>query len=184
MFAIAEVGSLQEEREETMIEKKIFKPRPSTGWIWVGLIGFVLLATGLGLMITQGLSSPFLLMIVLTIPIGAGFLLLAIFFPAMRYEIEGSRLTLRYGPLLRYTIELTQIKSIRSRDLKISPVSSFRFPGVAIFAVPYPEVGTVKMCATAASHGILLIETASAKYGLTPANEQGFVAELRDRMRQ
>jgi hypothetical protein len=167
-----------------MTEKKIFKPRPSTGWIWVGLIGCVLLATGLGLMITQGLSSPFLLMILLTIPIGIGFLVLAIFFPTMRYEIEGSRLTLCYGPLLRYTIEMGQIKSIRSRDIEISLVSSFRFPGLAIFSVPYPEVGTVKMCATAASHGILLIETASGKYGLTPADEQGFVAELRDRMRK
>jgi hypothetical protein len=167
-----------------MTEKKIFKPRPSTGWIWVGLIGLLPLATGLGLMITQGLSGPFLITILLTIPIGIGFLLLAIFFPTMRYEIEGSRLTLRYGPLLRYTIELGQIKSIRSRDLQISPVSSFRFPGLAIFAVPYPEIGTIKMCATAASHGILLIETTSAKYGLTPADEQGFVAELRERMRQ
>ncbi|MGE5375903.1 MAG: PH domain-containing protein [Bacteroidota bacterium] len=167
-----------------MTEKKIFKPRPSTGWIWVGLIGFMLLATGLGLMIMQGLSSPFLLMILLTIPIGTGFLVLAIFFPTMRYEIEGSRLTLLYGPLLRYTIEIGQIKSIRSRDLEISLVSSFRFPGLAIFSVPYHEVGIIKMCATAASHGILLIETASAKYGLTPADEQQFVAELRERMKQ
>ncbi len=167
-----------------MTEKKIFKPRPSTGWIWVGLIGLVPLATGLGLLITYGLSSAFLLTILITIPIGIGFLLLAIFFPTMRYEIEGSHLSLVYGPLLRYTIELGQIKSIRSRDLEISPVSSFRFPGLAIFAVPYPEVGTIKMCATAASHGILLIETTSAKYGLTPANEQEFVAELQERMRQ
>jgi hypothetical protein len=167
-----------------MIEKKIFRPRPSTGWIWVSVIALVLLATGFGLMITQGLSGPFLITILLMIPIGIMFLLLAIFFPTMRYEMEGSCLTLRYGPLLRYTIELGQIKSIRNRDLQISLVSSFRFPGLAIFAVPYPEVGTVKMCATAASHGILLIETASAKYGLTPADEQQFVAELRDRMRQ
>jgi hypothetical protein len=167
-----------------MIEKKTFKPRPSIGWIWVSLIGLVLLATGLGLMIIYGLSSPFLITILLTVPIGIVFLVLAIFFPTMRYEIEGSRLTLRYGPLLRYTIELGQIKSIRSRDLEVSFVSSFRFPGLAIFAVPYPEVGTIKMCATAASHNILLIETASAKYGLTPADEQQFVAELRSRMRQ
>jgi hypothetical protein len=167
-----------------MTEKKIFKPRPSTGWIWVSIIGLVPLATGLGLMITQGLSGPFLITILLAIPIGIGFLLLAIFFPFMRYEIEGSRLTLLYGPLLRYTIELEQIRNIRSRDLEISLVSSFRFPGLALFAVPYPEVGTIRMCATAASHGILLIETASAKYGLTPADEQQFVAELRNRMRQ
>jgi hypothetical protein len=38
------------------------------------------------------------------------------------------------------------------------------------------------MCATAASTGILLIETESTRYGLTPADEEGFVAELRKRM--
>jgi hypothetical protein len=124
-----------------------------------------------------------MLMILLTVPIGILFLLIAVFFPVMRYEIEGSRLTLTYGPLLRYKIDIDQIKSIRRRDLGVGFVSSFRFPGLAIFNVSYPEIGTVKMCATAASHGILLIETASTKYGLTPADEQEFVAELRGRMR-
>jgi hypothetical protein len=78
----------------------------------------------------------------------------------MRYEMDGSRLTLLYGPLLRYRIDIEQIKSIRRRDIGFSLVSSFRFPGLALFNVPYPEIGTVKMCATAASNGILLIETA------------------------
>jgi hypothetical protein len=113
---------------------------------------------------------------------GLMFLVITIFFPAMRYELDGTRLTLTYGPLLRYTIDVKQIKSIRRRDLQISPVSSFRFPGLAIYSVLYPEIGIVKMCATAASTGILLIETDSAKYGLAPANEQEFVAELRARM--
>jgi hypothetical protein len=166
-----------------MTSKKIFKPRPSTGWVWVGAIGLVLLASGLSQLITSGFSGPFMLMIVLTVPIGIGFLLLAIFFPTMCYEMEGTRLTLIYRPLLRYSIDINQIKSIRRCDLGISLVSSFRFPGLALFGVPYQEVGTVKMCATAASQGILLIETASTKYGLTPADEQEFVAELRGRMR-
>ena len=166
-----------------MNSKKIFKPRQSAGWIWVSVIGLILLGTGLGLMITSGFSGPFLLTILLTISIGMGFLLIAIFFPAMRYEIEGTHLTLTYGPLLKYTIDIAQIKNIRRRDLSVSLVSSFRFPGLAIFSMPYPEVGTVRMCATAASHGILLIETESTKYGLTPAEEEKFVAELRQRMR-
>jgi hypothetical protein len=135
------------------------------------------------LLFSTGFTGPFMLMIVLTIPIGIGFLLVAVFFPTMCYEIEGSHLTLTYGPLLRYTIDIGKIKSIRRCDLGISLLSSFRFPGLAIFAVPYPEVGTVKMCATAASNGILLVETESAKYGLTPADEAQFVSELRNRMK-
>ena len=120
--------------------------------------------------------------ILLTIPLGLVFLLITIFFPAMRYEIEGKHLIVSYGPLLRYTIDIGQIKSIRRRDLGISLLSSFRFPGLAIFGVPYREIGTVKMCATAAGTDILLIETGSTKYGLTPANEEEFVKALRVRM--
>ena len=114
--------------------------------------------------------------------IGIVFLLIAVFFPTMSYEIEGNRLTLIYGLLLRYKIDIAQIKSIRRRDMGFSIVSSFRFPGLALFSVPYPEIGTVKMCATAANTGILIIETASTKYGLTPADEDAFVAELKKQM--
>jgi len=123
-----------------------------------------------------------MLTILLTVPIGIGFLLIAVFFPTMRYEIEGTHLTLTYGPLLRYVIDLEQVKSIKRRDLGFVIVSSFRFPGLALFSIPYPEVGSVKMCATAANSGILLIETESEKYGLTPADEKDFVAELQKRM--
>jgi hypothetical protein len=167
-----------------MTSKKIFKPRPSTGWIWVSVIGLVLLGVGLYYLLTSGFSGPYMLMIVLTVPLGIVFLLLAVFFPAMRYEIEENHLTLAYGPLLKYVIDMDQIKSIRRRDLRISLLSSFRFPGLAIFTVPYGEIGSVRMCATAASTDILLIETGSTKYGLTPADEAGFVAELRSRMKQ
>lgn len=163
-------------------EKRIFKPRPSTGWVWVGALGLVLLGTALSLLLRFGLGGPFLVSILIMVPIGIVFLVLALFFPAMRYEMDGSRLILTYGPLLRYVIQLGQIQSIRRRDLGIGPVSSFRFPGLALFSVPYPEVGRVRMCATAASRGILLIETGSETYGITPADEKNFVAELRERM--
>jgi hypothetical protein len=166
-----------------MSSTKIFKPRPSTGWMWVGAIALVLLASGLYMLFTYGFSGPHLFTILLTIPLGLIFLVITVFFPSMRYAIEGSQLILTYGPLLRYNIDIAEIKSIRRRDLKISPLSSFRFPGLAIFGVPYLEIGTVKMCATAAGTGILLIETDSTKYGLTPAAEEEFVAELRARMK-
>ena len=167
-----------------MTSNRIFKPRPSTGWIWVGVISIILLTAGLSMLVTSGFTGPFMITILLTIPLGLVFLLITVFFPAMRYEIEGRRLILSYGPLLRYTIDIGQIKSIRRRDLGISLLSSFRFPGLAIFGVPYREIGTVKMCATAAGTDILLIETESTKYGLTPANEEEFVKELRARMQQ
>jgi hypothetical protein len=167
-----------------MTSKKTFKPRPSSGWISVSMIALVLLGAALYYLLTTGFSGPYILMILLTVPLGIVFLLIAAFFPTMQYEIEGTRLTLSYGPLLRYVIDIDQIKSIRRRDLKLSLLSSFRFPGLAIFTVPYGEIGSVRMCATAASTDILLIETGSTKYGLTPANEEEFVAELRGRMKQ
>jgi len=160
----------------------IFKPRSSTGWIWVGAIGVVAAAAGFGLAGSLGFTGPFLTITLIVMAIGVGFLLLAAFFPTMRYEIDGSRLLISYGPILRYTINLAEIKNIRRCDLSISIVSSFRFPGLALFSVPYPEVGMVHMCATASSHGILLIETRTKKYGITPADEPAFVAELRKRM--
>ena len=167
-----------------MTSKKIFKPRESTGWIWTAAIGLILLTAGLSSLVTAGFFSSFMLMILLTVPLGIAFLLIAVFFPTMRYEIDGTRLVLSYGPLLHYAIDIERIRSIRRRDLKTSLVSSFRFPGLALFNVPYPEVGSVKMCATAANTGILLIETESTKYGLTPADEEKFVEELRRRMKQ
>ncbi len=166
----------------TNSEKMIFRPRPSIGWIWFALLGLLLSGVGIGLIVNSGFSGPFLITILITLAIGIVALVIAAFFPTMRYELDGSVLHVTYGPLLHYTIEACQIKSMRRRDLGFSLVSSFRVPGLALFNVPYPEMGTVKMCATAASNGILVIETDKAVYGLTPANEAEFVAELRKRM--
>jgi hypothetical protein len=162
-----------------MTVKQVFKPRRSTGWVWVTVIGLVLLTIGLGLFFSTGTSGPFLITILLMSIIGLSFLAIAIVFPSMCYEIGETCLTLAYGPLLRYSINFNEIKSIHRRDLGFGAVSSFRFPGLALFKVPYPEVGTVNMCATASGDGILLIETSSTKYGITPADEEAFVTELR-----
>ena len=102
----------------------------------------------------------------------------------MRYELAGEALTLRYGPVLRYRIPLAHIQTIRRRNLTISLWSSMRLPGLALFRVPYADLGVVKMCATAAATDILLIETGRDKYGLTPADEAGLVAALQARLRQ
>ena len=100
----------------------------------------------------------------------------------MRYELDQHQLTLRYGPVIKYRIPLNEIRSIRRRNLSMTIWSTVRFPGIALFTVPYADVGNVKMCATAALNNILLIETGKEKYGLTPADEEAFVTAIRAQM--
>jgi hypothetical protein len=168
-----------------MNELLIFKPRRSAGWAWLTGIGLVCLGFGVLTalpLIEAGASAGMLLIALLTPAIGLPFLLLALWFPTIRYELHERSLTLRYGPVLTYRIPLDEIRTIRRRDLSVSLWSSMRLPGFAAFTVPYNDVGNVRMCATAAANGILLIETETAKYGLTPYDEAGLVAALQARM--
>ncbi|RPI88794.1 MAG: hypothetical protein EHM40_22100 [Chloroflexi bacterium] len=118
----------------------------------------------------------------MSIPVALTFFLLALWFPTMHYELDQHQLTLRYGPVLTYRIPLAEIRTIRRRNLSLTIWSTIRFPGIALFQVPYADVGSVKMCATAALNNILLIETEKEKFGLTPADEAGFVAALMTQM--
>jgi len=90
---------------------------------------------------------------------------------------------LRCGPVLSYRIPLDQVQSVERRDLRMSLWSSVRLPGVALFSVPYRGMGQIKMCATAALKGILLIEAAGELYGITPQDESGLLAALQARRR-
>ena len=121
------------------------------------------------------------LMGLMALGLGVPFLILAIWFPTMRYELDAGALTLRYGPVLTYRIPLDKVQIIERRDLRISIWSSVRLPGVALFGVPYRGVGEVKMCASAAARGILVIEAAGELYGITPADEAGLLAALEAR---
>jgi hypothetical protein len=165
-----------------MTIKMTFKARPSNGWLWIGAIGLIITGLGVALASRSGFTGPFLITILIAFATGIGFLLLAAFFPTMRYELDDSRLHISYGPVLHYTVDMAEIENIRRCDLGVSVISSFRFPGLALFGVPSPEVGRVNMCASVASKGILLIETRTQKYGITPADEAAFLAELRRRM--
>ncbi len=163
----------------------VFKPRPSSGWLWLGGIGFVLLAYSVAMLATAmsantglGFIWPVLLMTL----IGAVFIFIAAWFPTMRYVLHQDRLELFYGPLLHYIIPLTSIRGMRRRDLRMSLISSMRLPGLALFEVTYGDVGKAKMCSSAALKGILLIETEQGLYGISPADEEGLVAAVRARM--
>ena len=120
---------------------------------------------------------------VIGLGIGLPFLAFALWIRTMRYELGEDALTLIYGPVLRYRIPLSEIQSVRRRNLSVSLWSSMRLPGLALFTVLYNDEGKVKMCATAAANEILLIETLDAKYGITPADEDAFVNALQARMK-
>lgn len=162
-----------------------FKPRPSSGWLWLAAIGAIPLLLSLAILLPfSGLLpiSVILLNLGPTSLIAIPFLALAAWFPTMRYELADETLTLRYGPVLRYRIPLAEVQDVRRRNLSISLVSSMRLPGLALFTVSYADVGRVKMCATSAAERILLIKTPKATYGVTPADEEGFVAALKARL--
>ncbi len=160
-----------------------FQPRPSSGWCWLVLMAILIIAIAIAPALAMGVSSrSSLLTLIICIPVALGFLVLAIWFPTMRYELYPGQIVLRYGPVLRYPIPVDAIQTIRRRNLSLTIWSSIRFPGIALFVVPYADVGSVKMCATAALNHILLIETKTEKYGLTPADEEAFLAAVRAQM--
>ena len=162
---------------------KIFRPRPSYGWAWLVLMAVIIIAVAIAPAMAMGMSSgSVLLTVIVSSLVALAFLALAFWFPTMRYELDEEQLTLRYGPVLNYRIPLSEIRTIRRRNLSLTTWSTMRFPGIALFGVPYADVGNVKMCATAALNNILLIETEKEKYGLTPANEEAFVVALQAQM--
>jgi hypothetical protein len=114
--------------------------------------------------------------------LGVPFLVLAAWFPSMHYELDSDALRLRCGPYLNYRIPYDEIETIRAKDLRVSLWSSVRLPGLALWGVPYLDEGTIKMCATAAATDILLVETATDKFGMTPADREMFVTGLRSRV--
>jgi hypothetical protein len=162
---------------------KTFQPRPSYGWAWLVLMALIIIVLAIIPALAAGLSSSnAVLTLIICIPVAIAFLALAVWFPTMRYELDQDQLTLRYGPFLTYQIPLDEIRTIRRRNLGLTIWSTIRFPGIALFKVPYADVGNVKMCATAALNNILLIETDKDKYGLTPADEEVFVAAVRSQL--
>jgi hypothetical protein len=143
----------------------------------------IIIAVTIAPAIAMGISSSsVMLTVIICSLVAVAFLVLAFWFPTMRYELDQTQLTLRYGPVLNYRIPLSEIRTIRRRNLSLTIWSTVRFPGIALFTVPYADVGNVKMCATAAVNNILLIETEKEKFGLTPADEETFVAAIRAQM--
>jgi hypothetical protein len=160
-----------------------FAPSPSLGWLSLLLIALLVLIPGiLGALASLRLGAFALVPLLPALILGVPLLILVVSFPSMRYELDRNTLTLRCGPFLTYRIPLAEIESIQRRDLAVSVWASLRVPGLALFTVPYADVGMVKMCATRAAERIVLIRTTRDRYGVTPADEETFLAALRSRL--
>lgn len=158
---------------------KTYKPAPSVGWIWPAALSLILFLAPLPTWTV--ILGPALVMTLIMWPIALYLGLTAWWFPSMRYELSPAELVLCYGPS-RYPIPLAAIQSVSRRNLRLSLWSSMRFPGLAVWTVPYGGVGNVFMMASRSLTDILLIEANGKRYGITPADEAGFLADL-ERMR-
>jgi uncharacterized membrane protein YdbT with pleckstrin-like domain len=91
---------------------RTFQFRPSAGWFWLILIAAIIIAVEVAPTMAMGVaSSSAVLMLIICISVAFAFLILAIWFPTMRYELTPGQLTLRYGPILTYWIPLVEIRT-------------------------------------------------------------------------
>ncbi|MDQ7793809.1 MAG: PH domain-containing protein [bacterium] len=162
---------------------RTYRAAPSRGSLWIAGMALLMVAFAcLGLVI-PGVPWVGLLTAAIFAPFALFSALLAMWLPAMRYELGDRELILRCGPI-RYVIPLGDIQKVAKRDLALNPISSVRGPGYALFRVPYADVGTVTMCATRSLKDIILITTGRGKFGITPLEEDDFLLELTRRLEQ
>lgn len=160
-----------------------FEPSPSLGWLALLLVALLVLIPGiLGAIASLRLGVFALVPLLPALILGVPLLLLVISFPTMRYTLDPTTLTLRCGRFLTYRIPLAEIESVQRRNFEVSVWASLRVPGLALFTVPYADVGKVKMCATRAAERIILIRTKRDQFGMTPADEEAFLAALHSRL--
>ena len=164
---------------------EVFRPKRSLGWLWA--LGFAMVvAASLALVLALALFEPeeelpafvWAIILVIDLPLLVFFAAIAAFFPAMRYEFDTAELVLSYGPILRYRVPYTDVRTVRREDLRVQLWSSMRWPGLALYKIPYKGLGTVRMCSTRVNHGVVLIETRNGLYGVSPEEEERFVDTL------
>lgn len=160
----------------------VFRARPSLGWLWLVLVALLIWIIGLPPLLLGADRPALATVLLIAIPTAIAFLLLvlAVWFPTMRYELDDEELHLRYGPI-HYRIPLRSIRSIERRDLEPTPYASFRVPGFALARVRYIGIGPVRMVATAAATNVVLLHTDQGLYGITPADDATFIEAIRGR---
>jgi hypothetical protein len=114
----------------------------------------------------------------------AAVLFFALIVPTMKYTVTDSEVIPSCGPF-HWSIPIPQIRSISERDLPWLPWSEgWKLPGYALFKIRYGGVDAVHMCATALCKRILLIDTETGLWGITPADVSGFVSAVENKRRK
>jgi hypothetical protein len=163
-----------------------YHPKPSNGRWWT-------LALGLGTLIP--IVAPFVILwseihwaissivILIAALSSAPILVVAWFYPELRYLVGEKEIRLRFGPMMDDRIRYDDIRRIRINEHpRMSMLASFRFPGISILDVDYIDEGKVRMCATTAAGRLMLIETDRKRYGVNPVDEARFLDEIRNRV--
>ncbi|MGB9721843.1 MAG: PH domain-containing protein [bacterium] len=96
----------------------------------------------------------------------------------MRYELRKDALYLRCGPFVS-KIPYSEIKKVSKTNLAFHPIASCRWPGFALGDCYYGDWGNVRMYSTRMCNDIILIKTTTRLYGITPNNEEFFIANLK-----
>jgi hypothetical protein len=158
-----------------------FRPRSFA----VGLISsavFMGAMSGLAIVAVRHQPPAPLIMKCVALALALGLDAAAIFFAAifvtMKYFVTDSQVILRCGPF-RWKIPIRDIRSIVERDVGWMPISEgWKLPGYALFKIQCADIGPVRMCSTALTKRILLIDTGKDLWGITPRDVEGFVAAL------
>ncbi len=161
--------------------------RLSSYFSCISLLLIFLAAISVIAAMTAGWRGPtavaFLIFIVPGVAIGLygaalAFLVLC-YLPHMRYELRDDALYIILG-FWKSRIPYDHIIDIVRKDMAFSALSSFRMPGIAVFDVNYSDEGTVRMYSTHELADVTLIKTRDCKkYGISPANPDGFIAALK-----
>lgn len=168
---------------------KIYRPRSSMGGLFNGSILLILLLLTIVIfrpVISNSSEGTGIIILILTGPIWAAFIIISfiflVWYPTMRYELSKEKLVLKCGPF-KSEIPLSSIKEIRKRDLKYHPSSTgWKFPGYCLFKIKYADEDWVRMYSRAMLKDIILIETEKEKFGITPADEEGFLKDIMEKI--
>jgi hypothetical protein len=174
-------NEVAEQREcRTRAGKRVFRPRSTpAGWIssaaLLGLFAAVAVPA-FPLVASPNLEErivPYFLCL-----FASPVFFFTLILPTMRYEVDEDKVELRCGPF-HWSVPAASIRKVYEMDLQYLPLSEgWKLPGYTLFRIRYGDVDKVRMCATAMCTRILIIETDQERWGVTPADVQGFVAAI------